>query len=127
MTILKKIESIVDEYDAFAVRPPQINVHGKEKVGTWIGLAGTMLIMMTVGAFSVTKIIQLTSGNNPSIVYQEQSGQYLNSNDTFDPQNFKLGVAFFNFSNGEVLDDIKHVRIRGVFFEGEPGNLFKHV
>ncbi len=58
---------MVDKYDFYGVPPPSLNLEGRHKVTTILGLISTIFAGCCLSGFITVKFTQMMLGNKPSI------------------------------------------------------------
>jgi hypothetical protein len=106
MKILQKLTS----FDKFK-KPVRLNFKGREEIGTFYGVAVSVLLTALLCAYSVEKFLQMVNRDNTNIQVNVVPDSF-DSVDfvELDKIGFKIAFTVMNFKTREVLDDPTYVQ-----------------
>ena len=79
------------ELDSFAAPVPRLNIKGREKIATKIGVCMTLLKLTVTFAFALLKSSQLVQHHNPTI--NTHTEKLIESGESFDLKTLDFQIA----------------------------------
>ena len=89
-----KTRDFINQNDLFATPVYGFNIAGNEKIGSFVGCIGTILVLTTTLLYGTIKMGHLIRGKNPAVAYFEEFNMFETENETIDVSKTNLSLAF---------------------------------
>ena len=111
----------LNKYDYFGQEMPKSNYKGQSKLGTPFGLIGTVLFLVLLSCYAISKFVHLVTIKNPLITKASASEFHLTEETAIDldTTNFQMAFLVRDMKTNEPKDDPAYVEWFGAIFESD--------